>query len=89
MALGAERRQILAAVLRRELAALLPALGVGFALALLLARALRGLLYGVGPADPLSLLAGAGLLLAAVLAAALIPARRSAAIDPAEALRGS
>ncbi len=89
MALGAERRQILASVLRRELAALLPALGIGLALALLLARALRGLLYGVGPADPLSLLAAAGLLLAAVLAAALIPARRSAAIDPAEALRGS
>jgi len=89
MALGAERRQILAAVLRRELAALLPALGLGLALALLLARALRGLLYGVGPADPLSLLAGVGLLLAAVLAAALIPARSSAAIDPAEALRGS
>jgi predicted permease len=89
MALGAERRQILGAVLRRELAALLPALGVGVALALLAARALRGFLYGVGPADPLSLLFGVALLLAAVLTAALLPARRSVEIDPAEALRGS
>lgn len=89
MALGAERGQILRGVLRRELATLVPALVVGVGLALLAARGLRGLLYGVGPADPLALTAAVGLLLAAILTAALLPARRSAAIDPAEALRGS
>ena len=89
MALGADRHQILGSVLRRELVALLPALAIGVALALIVARALRGLLYGVGPADPLSLLAGVGLLVAAVLTATLLPARRSVEVDPAEALRGS
>ena len=51
-------------------------------------RALSGVLYGVGPFEPGPLLATAGLLVAVVLAASILPARRAAAVDPIAALRG-
>ena len=89
MALGAEPRQILRGVLGRELVAVLPALAAGTGLALLAARGLTGLLYGIGPADPLVLAGSLTLIVAVIASAALLPARRSAATDPAEALRGS
>ena len=52
-----------------------------------LSRAVGSLLYGVGPRDPISLALAAGLLLAAAVAASLVPARRAVRIDPAIALR--
>jgi ABC-type lipoprotein release transport system permease subunit len=53
----------------------------------LLARAARGLLYGVGTGDPVAL-AGAALVLTAVmLAAAYVPARRASRVDPMSVLR--
>lgn len=60
---------------------------VGMACALAAARLLRGLLYGAAPADLLTLGATPVALLAVALAASWIPARRAAAIPPAEALR--
>jgi hypothetical protein len=55
--------------------------------ALTLARALQTLLFGVGPADPLTLaLAALAFVLVAVLACCL-PAARAARIDPVEALK--
>ena len=49
--------------------------------AVIAARFLQGLLYGIGPFDVVAF-AGGVTTLAAVLAAGLIPARRVAAIDP-------
>jgi ABC-type antimicrobial peptide transport system permease subunit len=65
--------------------------GAGFVLGLLgalaAARSFAGLLFGIGPADPLAL-AGALFVLGGVAAlATLLPARRAAHVDPAEALR--
>lgn len=60
---------------------------IGLAGALAVGRVLAGLLYGVGGADPLTLLAVAALLLAVAAVACLIPARRASAVDPAAALR--
>ena len=67
--------------------------GVGLALgavgALVLARLVRGLLFGVAPHDPLTL-AGVALLMAAIgLGACWLPALRAARIDPGVALRAN
>jgi ABC-type antimicrobial peptide transport system permease subunit len=65
--------------------------GVGLALGLGLgaaaAFALRGFLFGVSPADPLTFVAVTGLLAACALLAAWLPAHRASKIDPMAALR--
>jgi ABC-type antimicrobial peptide transport system permease subunit len=57
---------------------------IGF---LVMARLVGSLLYGVGAADPLSLLGATAILLGAGLLAAFLPARRASRIDPAHVLR--
>ena len=87
MALGASGRDVQRLVLRE--AAVLVGVGVGLGLpaALLAARLAAGLLYGVTPADPVSV-SLAVLLLAAVAAlACYVPARRATKVDPMVALR--
>src|SRR5215471_2849786 len=61
--------------------------GVGAAASLALTRLIAGLLYGVGPSDPVALIAASLLLLAGAAAACFVPARRAARIDPMTALR--
>jgi putative ABC transport system permease protein len=87
MALGAKRNEILCSFLRRGMT--LVALGAAFGIpvALPLGYALRGLLYGVKPLDPLSVALSLVVLLIVALLASSIPARRAAKIDPMEALR--
>jgi putative ABC transport system permease protein len=87
MALGAERRDVLALVLR--MGARLIGLGivVGLAASLAAGRLLASLLFQVSPRDPL-VLAGVAVLLAAVaLLACYLPARRATHVDPVIALR--
>lgn len=48
---------------------------------------MRSLLFEVSPGDPVVLVGAALVLLVVALAASYVPARRAAAIDPAEALR--
>jgi putative ABC transport system permease protein len=87
IALGAETRDILRLV--GVEGARLVGLGLagGAVAALLLARLLTHLLYGVSPQDPLTL-AGVGLLLAAAaLVATTLPAWRASRVDPMTALR--
>jgi putative ABC transport system permease protein len=65
--------------------------GTGIALGvvafLLLARLLASFLYGVGAADPVSLVGATAILLGAGLLAAYVPARRASRIDPVLVLR--
>lgn len=87
MALGAERRNILALVLGEGL--MWSGLGVaaGLALALPLMRFVRALLFGVTPTDPLTFgLVGFSLVFVALLAC-YVPARRAISVAPVEALR--
>ena len=60
---------------------------VGLALALLVARLLSQLLFGVGAFDPLTFVTVPALLGGVALLAAYFPARRASRIDPVSALR--
>ena len=62
-------------------------LGNGLGAAAAIGRGLAGLLYGVSPYDPMTFAVVAALLVAAALAASIIPARRVARLDPMMALR--
>ena len=87
VAVGAERSDIRAFVLRRAMALVLPGLALGLALSLASGRALTGLLFGVSPADLPTYTAVLLLWVVVSLLAFLIPANRAAAVDPVEALR--
>jgi predicted permease len=87
MALGARRRQVLWMVVRESILVALAGIAVGLPLALVGAKLLGSMLYGVKPTDLLSIigaLAGVALL---TVAASLVPARRAAKVDPMVALR--
>ena len=85
-ALGASRRDLLSLVVRQGLVATTAGLGIGLALAVVAARLMRTLLFGIEPIDVPSFAISATLLLAVALAACLVPARRAAASDPRETL---
>ena len=87
MALGARPAQAIALVARESAMVVGAGLVVGVVGALITARLIAGLLFEVGPADPLALLAALLVLGAVALAATLVPARRAALVDPAVALR--
>ncbi len=89
MALGSEPAQILLHVVRRGVLLVGAGVAVGWVLALALTHLLRSLLFGVVPADPISLAAAGAALLIVGLAAALVPARRASRTHPALLLRGS
>ncbi len=87
IALGSQRAGILRLIFTS--AAKLALLGcvVGLAGAAAASQLLQSLLFGVSPFDPLVLVLAAGFVLILALAAAFLPARRAASIDPMRALR--
>jgi putative ABC transport system permease protein len=87
MALGADRRSLLALVLRQGLVLVLMGLAFGTAGALVMTRMMTTLLFGVEPTDAITFLAVAMVLMAVAAVACIIPARRAAAVDPLVALR--
>lgn len=87
LALGALPRQVLGMILREATWISLGGVAAGLIAALLLARLVKSMLYGLQPADPVSLISGATLLIAVGLAASWLPARRAASVQPVEALR--
>jgi ABC-type antimicrobial peptide transport system permease subunit len=87
MALGARAADILGMFLRHGLLLTATGLAGGLAVALIAGFAMRALLFGVNPADPLAYGAAAGLCLAVALAACYLPARRASRTDPMTAVR--
>ncbi|MEG9437025.1 ABC transporter permease [Edaphobacter sp. HDX4] len=87
MALGADRGRVIWMVLGQAGRMLAAGALTGLALVYFTGRLVGGFLYGVGAYDVWPLIAISALLLASGLAAAYVPARRAAAIDPMEALR--
>jgi putative ABC transport system permease protein len=87
MALGAEARSILRAVLQRSAALILFGVLAGGLIARLLSLWLNGILFEVSAFDPAAYIAVAAGMLAVGLLATLFPALRAARIDPVIALR--
>ena len=87
LALGASPVQVVGLVLAGAARLLASGVGVGVLLAIGVARLLRSVLFGVSPLDALTLAATIVTLILFALAAAALPAKRAAAIDPIETLR--
>ena len=87
LALGAGRGQVRGMVLRESGWLALAGVAAGISVALGLGRLVASLLYGVKPADPLSVLGASLLLLAVALSSGWIPARRASHLEPMDALR--
>jgi ABC-type antimicrobial peptide transport system permease subunit len=93
MALGAQRSHVLWLVLREGTGIILAGTVTGLGLALVLTRALSGVVEALAEttqtsvSDPSLLLGGPALLMAFALVACYIPARRSMQVDPITALR--
>jgi predicted permease len=87
MALGSTPGTILRLVLGESARLVLAGLGVGLPAALVLARSLSSLLYGIRPSDPITFVAVALILTGVALLASYVPARRAMRVDPMVALR--
>jgi putative ABC transport system permease protein len=87
MALGAGTNRLLGLVVRQGMRPVFAGLGLGLFAALLGARLLRSMLFGVGPADPVTFLLVTTFLVAVALLASYLPARRAARSNPMIALR--
>lgn len=87
MALGAPPRRVRGIFLRRSLGLALLGTVIGTVLALSLGRTLAGMLYGVSPGDPFTLLFMAAGLVLTVVTATWFPARRASRVDPMIVLR--
>jgi ABC-type antimicrobial peptide transport system permease subunit len=86
MALGASRFDVLRLMLRQGM--MLVAIGVSLALiSLLVGRAFSRMLFGLSPADPLSLLGASAVLLLVAALACYLPALAASRMDPMQALR--
>jgi putative ABC transport system permease protein len=87
MALGADRRHVIALVVRQGLSMALLGTAVGVAAALALSRTIQSLLFGVAPTDPTTFAAVIAMLLGVAAIACYVPAWRATHVDPTQALR--
>ncbi len=87
LALGATRGTLIRAVLQQAFTWLLSGTVLGILLALAGVASAQSLLFGLKADDPVTFFAAALFLAAVALAAAFLPARRAARLDPLAALR--
>jgi putative ABC transport system permease protein len=86
LALGATEQGIAWMVMREGSAIILAGLAIGLTIGLISARSLRAMLYSTPATDPVTLATTAGVLVATMLLACYVPARRAATVDPARTL---
>jgi putative ABC transport system permease protein len=86
-AMGASTNNIVRMVMREGMMPAVTGVVIGLAAALAMRRGIAALLYGVSPADPLTLTGTTALLLVVALIACYMPARRATTVDPLAALR--
>lgn len=87
IAVGADRGDVLALILREGVRLIMIGGAMGLAASLALTRVLESVLFRVGPHDPVTFVAVPVILGLAALVAVLIPARAAMKTDPVTALR--
>jgi predicted permease len=87
IALGANRRNILALVLKKGMGLTLLGIAIGLATSFAFTRLMSSLLFGVKSSDPVTFTVVPLLLAVVALLACWIPARRATKVDPMIALR--
>ena len=87
IALGATPAAVIRMLTTQGVAVTGAGIGVGLVLFVMMARALKSLLFGVASTDPVTLVSASLLLVAISALASWIPARRTARVDPADVLR--
>ena len=87
MALGAQRRSVVAMVMRQGMVLTVAGIAAGTVFAALLTKLLASLLYGTSPRDVLTFAAIPVVFLLVAAAACFVPARQATSIDPLTALR--
>jgi predicted permease len=86
VALGATRGDILWLIMRQGAVIAFTGAAIGVAVGVIATRSLTSILYNVAPSDPISIGGATLVLIAAVLLACYMPARRAAAVDPVRTL---
>jgi putative ABC transport system permease protein len=87
MALGAQARTVVGAIVGRGILLTFVGLGLGVLMAALAGRAMQSLLYGVGVFEPTVFAASAAAFTTVAVLASVFPAVRAARLDPMNALR--
>jgi len=87
MALGADCRDILVLVVGRGVLVGMAGVALGLPGALAVGKVMRGMLFGIGPNDPVVLVGAPALLLAIAAIASYVPARKAMRVDPVVALK--
>jgi putative ABC transport system permease protein len=87
MALGANRGDVLALVLREAGMLLAAGLVIGMGLAIAVGRTTSSMLFGLKPTDPVTIGLSVGLLAVVAMIASFLPAMRAAKLEPMLALR--
>jgi putative ABC transport system permease protein len=87
IALGAAGRDVAGLVLREGLVVILTGLGIGLGAALVSARLVSSMLYGIAPTDVVTFVLAPMVLCVVALGAIAIPVRRAGRVSPVVALR--